>query len=107
MAGDETETAIENFPEDLEKSIKSKNEELLIEAKNFFDFHKKELGDSLRKAGSVIYLDFMKLTEFSNKISDELMANPEETLRIIELAIEESGLVMNVRVRLFNLPESS
>ena len=106
MAGDETETAIENFPEDLEKSIKSKNEELLIEAKNFFDFHKKELGDSLRKAGSVIYLDFMKLTEFSNKISDELMANPEETLRMIELAIEESGLVANVRVRLFNLPES-
>ncbi len=107
MAGDETETPIENFPEDLEKSIKSKNEELLIEAKNFFDFHKKELGDSLRKAGAVIYLDFMKLTEFSNKISDELMANPEETLRLTELAIEESGLVNNVRVRLFNLPESS
>jgi replicative DNA helicase Mcm len=48
----------------------------------------------------------MKLTEFSNKISDELLANPEDTLRIIELAIEESGLVSNVRVRVFNLPKN-
>ncbi|MBR9702020.1 minichromosome maintenance protein MCM [Candidatus Pacearchaeota archaeon] len=83
-----------------------KNEELIIESKNFFDFHKKELGDSLRKGNNVIYIDFMKLTEFSNKLSDEILSNPEDTLRLIEQAIEESGLVINVRVRLFNLPKS-
>src|SRR3990167_5540765 len=48
----------------------------------------------------------MKLTEFSNKLAEEILSNPEETLRLIELAIEESGLVSNVRVRLFNLPKS-
>jgi len=80
-------------------------EDLIIEAKNFFDFNKKEFGDSIRHGNNVIYLDFMKLSEFSNKISNELISNPEETLRIIELAIEESGLVNNVRVRLYNLPE--
>jgi len=80
-------------------------EELIIEAKNFFDFNKKEFGDSIRHGNNVIYLDFMKLSEFSNKISDELISNPEETLRVVELAIEESGLVNNVRVRLYNLPE--
>jgi replicative DNA helicase Mcm len=85
---------------------KNKNEELLIEAKNFFDFHKKELGHSLRKGNKVVFLDFLQLTEFSNKLSDEILSNPEETLSLIELAIEESGLVNNVRVRLFNLPES-
>ncbi|MFA4953618.1 MAG: minichromosome maintenance protein MCM [Candidatus Pacearchaeota archaeon] len=112
---DEMENAMRDSPgkireefqdEKQEKQSKSKNEELLIEAKKFFDFHKKELGDSLRKAGNVIYLDFLKLTEFSNDLSDEILANPEETLRLIELAIEESGLVSNVRVRLFNLSES-
>lgn len=81
-------------------------ETLIIEAKNFFDFHKKELGDSLRHGNNVILLDFMKLSEFSNKLSEEILSNPEEILRLIELAIEESGLVSNVRVRLFNLPGS-
>ena len=112
---DEIESVMKDSPgkvreefqdEKQERLSKSKNEELLIEAKKFFDFHKKELGASLRKAGNVIYLDFMKLTEFSNKLSDEILVNPEETLRLIELAIEESGLVSNVRVRLFNLSES-
>lgn len=81
-------------------------ENLIIEAKNFFDFNKKELGDSLRKGNNVVYLDFLKLSEFSNTLSDEIISNPEETLSLIELAIEESGLANNVRVRLHNLPES-
>ncbi len=85
---------------------KPKKEDLIIEAKSFFDFHKKELGESLRKGQSVIFLDFMKLTEFSNKLAEEILLNPEEALRMVELAIEESGLVSNVRVRLFNLPKS-
>jgi len=90
----------------MDEPNKSKNEELIIEAKNFFDFHKKDLGESIRKGNNVIYLDFMKLIEFSNNLSDEILSNPEETLRIVELAIEESGLVKEVRVRLSNLPKS-
>jgi replicative DNA helicase Mcm len=85
---------------------KPKKEDIIIEAKSFFDFHKRELGESLRKGQSVIYLDFMSLTEFSNKLAEEIISNPEEALRTIELAIEESGLVSNVRVRLFNLSKS-
>ncbi|MEK6830096.1 MAG: LAGLIDADG family homing endonuclease [Nanoarchaeota archaeon] len=82
-----------------------KKEDLIIEAKSFFDFHKKELGESIRKGQNVIFLDFMSLTEFSNKLAEEILSNPEEALRMIELAIEESGLVSNVRVRLNNLPK--
>ena len=89
-----------------DQSVKSKNEELVIEAKNFFDFHKEELGKSIRKGNNVIYLDFMELTQFSNKLSDEVLSNPEEVLRLIEIAIEESGLVSNCRVRLYNLSKS-
>jgi len=88
-----------------ENQPRPKNEELMIEAKNFFESYKKELGESLKKADNVIYLDFIKLTEFSNKLADEILSNPEETLSIIELAVEESGLVKNARVRLKNLPK--
>ena len=47
----------------------------------------------------------MRLTEFSNKLSEEILSNPEETLKMLELAIEESGLLKNVRARLYNLPK--
>jgi replicative DNA helicase Mcm len=92
--------------EDKGKKGKAKQEELIIEAKSFFDYYKKEVGKSLRKKKKIIFIDFMTLTEFSNKLSEEILSNPEETLRIIERAIEESGLVKNVRVRLFNIPQS-
>ncbi len=55
---------------------KRSREDLVMEAKNFFDFYKKELGDSLRKRNNVLFLDFMKITEFSNSLSDEILAAP-------------------------------
>ena len=85
---------------------KSKNEDLMIEAKGFFDSYKKELGESLRKGKGTILLDFMKLLEYSNKLAEEILANPEENIRILELVIEEKGLIENVRARLLNLPKS-
>ncbi len=87
------------------KSEKGKTEELIIEAKKFFDFYKKDLGKSMRKGSNVVSLDFLKLTEFSNKLPEELLSDPEDTLRIIELAVEESGLIKNARVRLMNVPK--
>jgi replicative DNA helicase Mcm len=48
----------------------------------------------------------MKLVEFSSKLAEEVVSKPEETLRLIELALEEIGLVKNVRVRLYNLPKT-
>ena len=84
---------------------KAKNEDLIIEAKSFFDFSKKDLGKSLRKDANVIYIDFMKLMEFSNTLSEEILTNPEDTLRLMEIAIEESGLAKDVRIRLFQLPK--
>ena len=85
---------------------KSKNEELMIEAKGFFDFYKKELGESLRKGKNAIFVDFAKLAEYSNRLAEEILSNPEENLRILEIAIEESGLIATARVRLSNLSKS-
>ena len=91
--------------EEEEDQPRPKNEELIIEFKNFFEAHKKELGESLKKADNVIYLDFIKLTEFSNKSADEILSNPEETLEKAERAVEELGLIKNARIRLKNLPK--
>jgi len=82
------------------------NEELVIEAKNFFNANKVDLGESIRKKTNVIFLDFEKLMESSIKLSEELINNPEETLGIFELAVEELGFVKNARVRLRNVPDS-
>ena len=83
----------------------SKEEELVIEAKNFFDSFKKDIGKQLRQ-GNVILIDFMKITEFSNKLSDEILVKPEETLKILEEALEEGGLINFPRVRIKNIPKN-
>jgi replicative DNA helicase Mcm len=85
---------------------KVKNDELIIEAKSFFEAYKKELGASLRKDAKVIYVDFMILTEFSSVLSEEILTNPEDTLRLMEVAISELGLTEDSRVRVFNLSKS-
>ncbi len=98
----------QNYSSDYNKNKgeSSKREELLIEAKKFFDFYKKEMGKSVRKGSNVVSLDFINLTEFSNRLSEEIISNPEETLELIELAVEETGMIHNARVRLVNVPKS-
>ena len=91
---------------DSKEEYKSKNEELLLEAKKFFEFYKEDLGKSIRKGKNVVPVDFMKLIEFSNSLSEKILTNPEEGLSLFEVAIEELGLIKNVRVRLINLPKS-
>ena len=83
-----------------------KSEELILDAKSFFNAHKEELGESIRKKSNVIFIDFMKLSEFSNKLSEEVIINPEDAMRTLELAVEELGYVKNARVRLKNFPDT-
>jgi len=82
------------------KEKKMKSEDIVLEAKKFFEVYKKDLKESLNLGENVVYLDFMKVTEFSSRLSDEILSDPEETLRLIELAIEELGYMKSVRVRL-------
>ena len=81
----------------------SKQEDLILESKRFIDSYKKELKSSLRDENNVVYIDFMEIAEESPVLSEEIIKSPEEALRILEIAIEEMGLIDNVRVRLFNL----
>src|SRR3989344_2519413 len=86
---------------------KKKQEDLLLEAKNFFNAYKKEISSSIRTGDKVVTIDFNHLKEFSIPISNELLETPQQTLAILENALDDSGLVKNPRVRLIDLPKSS
>ncbi len=83
-----------------------KKQDLELEAKRFFEAHKKEIGKSLRSNEKVVNLEFEPLSFFSPNLSDMLLEAPEETLALIENALDETGLVKNPRIRFNNLPAS-
>ncbi len=86
---------------------KAKTEDFLIEAKNFFNENKKEIGKFIREGKNVIFLDFDKLAEFSPSLSESILNNPDENIQILELALEESGLINNPRIRFLDLPKTN
>ena len=86
---------------------KKKHEELILEAKNFFDSYKKEIGESLRGGERIAKISFPQLSEFSPTVSEAVIEHPEETIAVLETALEESGLVKNPRVRFTDLPKTS
>jgi len=86
---------------------KKKQEELILEAKNFFTSYKKEIRESLRKDEKIVLLPFSSLAEFSPVLSESVIENPEETIAILEQALEETELAKNARVRFTELPKSS
>lgn len=81
-------------------------EDLIIEAKEFFEYYKKEIGKHAKKGDKAIAVSFQDLASFSHVLTDQLLAKPEEILSILELALEEMGLISKARVRLIELPKS-
>ena len=73
--------------------------------KSFFNNYKKEIGKSIRKDSNVININFMDIAQFSGELADNLISSPEETINLLEKALDESGLIKCARVRISNLPE--
>ncbi len=82
-----------------------KTEELILDARNFFNTYKKEIGKSIREGKKTIYIDFNDIASFSHELAEFLISQPEEILQVLEVALEESGLISNPRVRFSSLPE--
>jgi replicative DNA helicase Mcm len=82
------------------------NEELIIESKTFFESYKKEIGESIRKGRKVVHINFEDLASSSPQLAEELIENPGEILQILEVALEETGLIKSPRIRFNNLPET-
>ncbi len=85
---------------------KREYEELSLEAKSFFNARKEEIIESARKGERVIHLPFPKLSKFSPRLADNIIDKPEETLALLENALEESEFIKNPRIRLLEVPQT-
>jgi len=100
----------ETLERKLQTKIKRKsNEDLLVEAKGYFTLPEIKIliGESIRSGESSVYIDFENLSEYSPVLCECLMAdNPEEILQLLEMALEDTGLIKKPRVRITNIPET-
>ena len=85
---------------------KKRHEELLLEAKNFFNATKKEIGESIRSGEKIVFVNFLKLAEYSPALAENIEVAPEETIGILETALAEIGFGTSPRVRLTELPKT-
>ncbi|MFA5258644.1 MAG: minichromosome maintenance protein MCM [Candidatus Pacearchaeota archaeon] len=85
---------------------KKSNEELVIEAKSFFETYKQEVGESIRKGQKVVFVNFTDLSSNSPMLAEALISNPEELLQVLETALEDTGLIKGPRIRFNDLPET-
>ncbi|MEK6862884.1 MAG: minichromosome maintenance protein MCM [Nanoarchaeota archaeon] len=74
--------------------------------KEFFSYNYEDALHHLVSRGiNVLKIDFAELAKFDPELADQLLEEPEETIRAAELAIDSFDFQLkNFRVRLYNLP---
>jgi replicative DNA helicase Mcm len=82
------------------------NEELITEAKEFFETYKQEIGKFAKEGKRSVFISFQDLASFSHELAEKLIYQPEEIVVVMETALEETGLLSNVHVRMLDLPKS-
>jgi replicative DNA helicase Mcm len=81
-------------------------EDLIIEAKEFLEYYKNEIGKYAKKGQKAVQISFQDIVSFSHELADQLLLKPEELLAVFEVALDELGLISNAKVRLIDLPLS-
>jgi len=81
-------------------------EDLINEAKDFFEYYKKELGKFAREGKKIVTLPFHDLASFSHEFAEQLLHKPEEILQVLETALEETGIISKAKVRFIDTPKS-
>lgn len=86
---------------------KKKREESLLEAKNFIDDNKKVISEFLRPDANTVRIPLDLLIEHTPELSEQVLENPEQTIPLLEEALEESGLKEKAKVRFTQIPKSA
>ena len=70
--------------------------------------YKKRLYDLIKKGENHLLIDFSELLQYDHELADELLEEPEETIKAAEIAVTFFDLPSDVlkRIRFRNLPES-
>ena len=73
-----------------EAEISSINQdEFLSEAKAFFEANRKEIGKVKKGGEKVVHIDFEDFSGHSPELAEALIERPEETVQLLEVALEE------------------
>lgn len=82
-------------------------DEFLVEAKEFFDNNKRQIGRNIKLGDKALVINFDDLAQHSIQIADNLIERPEETIQLLEIAAEETEwLPRDIRVRFSSLSHS-
>ncbi|MBT3324197.1 minichromosome maintenance protein MCM [archaeon] len=68
--------------------------------------YQKDLHENVSKGYDFLVLDFFELTKFDPRLADQLLEEPEETLKAAEIALEQFDVRKGFRIRFRNLPKS-
>jgi replicative DNA helicase Mcm len=75
-------------------------DDFLNEAKSFFEANRKEIGKVAKSKGKVVNIDFDEFSSYSPVLGEYLIERPEETIQLLEVALEEMEWTpKKVRVR--------
>jgi len=68
--------------------------------------YQQQLHEHMNKGLQFILIDFFDLTKYDPKLADQLLLEPEETIKAAEMALEQFEVKKGFRVRFRNLPKS-
>lgn len=93
--------------EKLERTVGTTNQdEFLSEAKEFFEVNRKEIGKVAKRGSKVVHIDFGDFSAHSPEMAEALIERPEETIQLLEVALEELEWAPNdARVRFTSISE--
>lgn len=87
---------------------KSEDEtDLLNIAKEFFELNRAEIKQNLAEGSSIIHVDFEDFAAHSPELAERLIDKPEETVQLLEVALEETSWAPNnCRARFTNISKN-
>jgi len=68
--------------------------------------YQKKLQNLIRKGKKSLIINFSELAKFDHELSEQLLEEPEETIKAVEIAIDQFDLKERLKVRIKNLPDS-
>jgi replicative DNA helicase Mcm len=85
----EEEKSNEVDEESVVKALDSGQDELLADAKEFFEVNKADIVHGMSGENRVVHIDFDEFSAHSPELSDALIERPEETIQLLEIGLEE------------------
>ena len=82
-------------------------DEFLADAKEFFEMNRKDIGEVKKRGDKIVHIDFEDFSAHSPQLAEQLLDRPEETVQLLEIALEElEWAPNNARARFISISKS-